>query len=52
MQYCSNCGSELGDGVKFCQNCGKPIQKINSVTYQPQQCNRNTETPELLSKAV
>lgn len=23
MQYCSNCGSELEDGVGFCPNCGQ-----------------------------
>ena len=26
--YCSNCGSELKDGDKFCGNCGKVITSI------------------------
>lgn len=25
--YCSNCGSALGEGAKFCPECGKPIQQ-------------------------
>lgn len=25
MAYCSNCGTELREGVKFCTGCGKPV---------------------------
>ncbi len=25
--YCSNCGAEINDEMKFCPNCGKEIQK-------------------------
>lgn|GEM_PF-1265859 len=27
--YCSNCGSQVEDNVKFCSNCGKAIGKKN-----------------------
>ncbi len=26
MKFCSNCGSQIGDGVKFCPSCGSPVQ--------------------------
>lgn len=25
FMYCSKCGNKLGDGVKFCRNCGTPV---------------------------
>ena len=25
MPFCSECGTKLGDGAKFCPNCGKPV---------------------------
>jgi hypothetical protein len=25
MAFCSNCGSKIEDGVKFCQGCGTPV---------------------------
>ena len=35
MAYCSNCGQEVQDGVKFCNNCGAPVngdgaQQVNA----------------------
>lgn len=33
MPYCSNCGSQLKDGTKFCSNCGAP----QGQTAPPQQ---------------
>lgn len=27
MQYCSNCGKELSNGVKFCPGCGTVVQR-------------------------
>lgn len=26
MAFCTNCGSQVQDGVKFCPNCGMPMQ--------------------------
>lgn len=31
-RFCSNCGSKLGDGAKFCQGCGAPV---NGTTIAP-----------------
>ena len=27
MKFCSNCGSQIADGVKFCANCGNAVQR-------------------------
>ena len=27
MAKCVNCGTELAEGIKFCPNCGKPIEE-------------------------
>ena len=27
--FCGNCGTELKDDAKFCNNCGKPVRKQN-----------------------
>ncbi|MDR0818680.1 MAG: zinc-ribbon domain-containing protein [Oscillospiraceae bacterium] len=24
MAFCSNCGTQIDDGVKFCPSCGQP----------------------------
>ena len=33
-KYCSKCGAELSEGVKFCEKCGNPVsgvgEKVNS----------------------
>lgn len=29
MSYCSNCGKELEEGVKFCSECGQSVGKSN-----------------------
>lgn len=33
--FCPNCGTSLEQGVKFCANCGKPIQE--PTQQQPMQ---------------
>lgn len=30
MTYCSNCGSKLVRGAKYCQKCGKPVMQSNN----------------------
>ena len=43
MQYCSNCGNQTEDGVKFCKNCGAALDggqvannmPPNQAPYQP-----------------
>ena len=34
MAFCSNCGHELLDGVKFCSHCGASTQNSNSLDDQ------------------
>ena len=29
-RYCSNCGNEVQDGVKFCGNCGASIEMVST----------------------
>lgn len=33
MAFCTNCGRELEQGVKFCSECGKPVNESNQ-TYE------------------
>ncbi|MCR4671883.1 MAG: TM2 domain-containing protein [Lachnospiraceae bacterium] len=28
MSYCSHCGTQLAENVKFCPNCGSPVIKL------------------------
>ena len=37
MSFCSNCGNQIEDNVRFCQYCGAPIQQAPSVIPQNQQ---------------
>ncbi len=44
MKYCTYCGSELPEEVKFCPNCGKPIVSDNydaSPAYRPEAVNNS-----------
>lgn len=44
MAYCSNCGSKLIDGAKFCQKCGHSIQ-----SEQPE-CSNQRHRSEFVGK--
>ncbi len=33
--FCTNCGSELRDGVKFCTVCGTPVKKAEQQEVKP-----------------
>lgn len=46
--YCSKCGNKLGDGVKFCQNCGTPVTIIPA---QDEPAPDRMEPPVALSSA-
>lgn len=34
-QYCSNCGSVLDDGVRFCTACGTAVETLAAVPPHP-----------------
>lgn len=50
MAFCTQCGSRLEEGDKFCSNCGAPVQrkeeKAEQVTKKPEKINRVTENLE------
>ena len=31
MEFCSKCGTEINDGVKFCPNCGNQLDGVNGT---------------------
>lgn len=31
--FCSSCGKQVRDGVRFCDNCGNALQDPHGVTY-------------------
>lgn len=33
MKFCTNCGTEIGTGIRFCSNCGQTLA-IDTVTPQ------------------
>jgi hypothetical protein len=35
MPFCSNCGTQVAEGTKFCPKCGTPIQQVPTSTQQP-----------------
>lgn len=49
MKYCSNCGTQLSEGMKFCPNCGKAQsqyqQQPNYYNDQPYLRNAQTSAP-------
>jgi uncharacterized membrane protein YvbJ len=34
MNFCSNCGTKLSEGSKFCSTCGKEILGIDQIFDQ------------------
>ena len=38
MSFCTNCGTQIPDGSRFCPNCGAPVGANPQPQYQaPQQ---------------
>jgi len=35
MAFCNNCGSELKEGARFCEQCGTPVQQAPQAPEQP-----------------
>ena len=52
MPYCSNCGSQIKEGSKFCSNCGAPQQQRAAPPQQqytpppPQPTNQQAYQPQ------
>jgi len=54
MPYCSNCGAQIQQGVKFCNNCGQrataPVPQ--NRTSPPPPSNRPTQSGEPVLTAI
>ena len=35
MAYCTKCGTQVADGVKFCTSCGNPMGAVSQMTPPP-----------------
>jgi hypothetical protein len=35
QQFCTVCGAKLGQGIKFCESCGAPVELSPDMTGQP-----------------
>lgn len=49
--YCSNCGNELNEGVRFCSKCGKSVIETPEVSIDSKQENNleGTSSEEILA---
>lgn len=45
MAYCGNCGSEIADGVKFCTECGAPIEIRAALSRNNEISSEKKEIP-------
>ena len=45
MKYCSNCGSPLDDGSRFCPNCGQKTQEPVAPASQNEGTQMASEAP-------
>lgn len=43
--FCKNCGNELRDGAKFCNNCGVAVQSSTIAVPEKQTVTKETTTP-------
>ncbi len=49
MKYCTNCGKPIEEGAKFCPNCGEKINAIKTPVAQEMQSKNNTTPVNLKS---
>ncbi len=47
MAYCTNCGTEYGEGQKFCGNCGRPVEDEKRDAATLAQEARESQEPSL-----
>lgn len=45
--FCTNCGQQNLDNVKFCTNCGKPVSSTNTNIPQPATSKKRFEVSKL-----
>ena len=45
MAFCSNCGTQLNEGKKFCSSCGQPAAGVVSGQQQQQAPRYQQQTP-------
>ena len=45
MAYCTKCGTQVADGVKFCTSCGSPMGAAQQPQPQPQPQQTYTQQP-------
>ena len=43
MKYCKKCGAPLGEGVKFCTNCGEKITEQKEMKVTTTSTNKETD---------
>lgn len=40
MKHCTSCGYELAENARFCTQCGKPVQALESYAPQHKTCTK------------
>ena len=45
MAYCTKCGTQVAEGVKFCTSCGTPMGAAQQPQPQPQPQQTYTQQP-------
>lgn len=45
MAYCTKCGTQVAEGVKFCTSCGTPMGVAQQPQPQPQQYQQPYQQP-------
>ncbi len=47
MAYCTKCGTQVADGVKFCTSCGSPMSATQPQTASQQAAVRPQPQPQM-----
>src|SRR5437868_3794300 len=45
--YCQNCGSEIADGIRFCNGCGSPVGTVAKTQPRPAPASSALSTRQL-----
>ena len=53
MAFCTNCGTQLSDGAKFCPKCGNPCGETSyNTTEESCSKSKNSKKPLIMTLAV